>query len=53
VEVSLNSWFYGDGNTATTQNGLNNYINTGTYNAQLMVTSNMGCKDTAVCSCND
>lgn len=41
-------WFYGDGNTATTQNGLNNYINTGTYSVQLVVTSNMGCKDTTV-----
>lgn len=41
-------WFYGDGNTATTQNGLNNYVNTGTYSVQLVVTSNMGCKDTTV-----
>lgn len=43
-----NDWSYGDGNTATTQNGSNNYINTGTFNAQLIVTSNMGCKDTVI-----
>lgn len=42
------NWNYGDGNVASTQNGLNNFINTGSYNVQLMVTSNMGCKDTAV-----
>jgi gliding motility-associated-like protein len=42
-----NNWTFGDGNVAATQNGLNNYLNTGTYNVQLITTSNMGCKDTA------
>jgi gliding motility-associated-like protein len=46
--ITSNNWNYGDGNTASTQNGLNNYINNGTYNVQLIVTSNMGCKDTAI-----
>ncbi|MES2761526.1 MAG: PKD domain-containing protein [Bacteroidota bacterium] len=46
--ITSSNWNFGDGNTALTQNGLNNYISTGTYNAQLIVTSNMGCKDTAV-----
>ncbi len=41
-------WNFGDGNTANTPNGLNNYLNTGTYNAQLIVSSNMGCKDTVI-----
>ncbi len=46
--ITSNSWSYGDGNTSNTQNGLNNYINNGTYNAQLIVTSNMGCRDTMI-----
>lgn len=46
--ITSNNWTYGDGNTSNTQNGLNNYINNGTYNAQLIVTSNMGCRDTAI-----
>lgn len=46
--ITSNNWTYGDGNISNTQNGLNNYINNGTYNAQLIVTSNMGCRDTAI-----
>ena len=46
--IISSNWNYGDGSAATTQNGLNNYINTGTFNAQLIVTTNMGCKDTAM-----
>lgn len=46
--ITNNSWNYGDGNTATTQNGSNNFANTGTYNVQLIVTSNMGCTDTVI-----
>lgn len=46
--IILNNWTYGDGNLSNSQNGLNNYINNGTYNVQLIVTSNMGCKDTAI-----
>ena len=46
--ITSNGWIYGDGNTSASQNGLNNYISNGTYNAQLIVTSNMGCKDTAI-----
>lgn len=45
--IITNNWNYGDGNSSITQNGSNNYINTGTYNVQLIVTSTMGCKDTA------
>lgn len=46
--ITNNNWNYGDGNTATTVNGLNNYINTGTFNVQLVVTSNNGCTDTVM-----
>ncbi|MES2514553.1 MAG: PKD domain-containing protein [Bacteroidota bacterium] len=46
--ITSSNWSYGDGNTASSQNGSNNYINNGTYNAQLIVTSNMGCLDTAI-----
>lgn len=46
--ITSNNWSYGDGNTATTQNGSNTYANTGTFNVQLIVTSNMGCKDTVM-----
>lgn len=46
--ISSNSWMYGDGNSSSSQNGFNNYTNIGTYNVQLVVTSNMGCIDTAV-----
>jgi hypothetical protein len=34
--ITSNNWTYGEGNTASTQNGLNNYINNGTYNALLL-----------------
>ena len=46
--IAGNSWNYGDGNTSLAQNGFNNYLNTGTYNVELIITSNMGCKDTAL-----
>ena len=42
------NWNFGDGNSVSTQNGSNYYINTGSYNVQLIVTSNMGCADTAI-----
>lgn len=46
--ITSNSWSYGDGNTSSTQNGLNNFTNNGTYSVQLIATSNMGCKDTVM-----
>ncbi len=46
--ITGNSWNYGDGNTSLAQNGSNNYLNTGTYNVQLIVSSDMGCQDTAI-----
>ncbi|MES2565224.1 MAG: PKD domain-containing protein [Bacteroidota bacterium] len=46
--VTNSNWNYGDGNTSSSQNGLNYYANTGTYNVQLIVSSDMGCTDTAI-----
>jgi gliding motility-associated-like protein len=46
--IIVNNWSYGDGNTATLQNGSNVYSSTGTFSVQLTVTSNMGCKDSVV-----
>ena len=46
--IAVNNWNFGDGNTAVSLNALNNYANTGSYTVQLITTSNMGCKDTAV-----
>lgn len=46
--ILSNNWSFGDGNFATSPNGTNNYLNTGTFNVQLVVTSNVGCKDTVV-----
>ena len=38
-------WDFGDGNTSTQQNPSNTYQNPGTYNVQLVTTSNAGCVD--------
>jgi len=46
--ITDNNWSYGDGNTASTVNGLNNYASTGSFNVQLVVTSNNGCTDTVM-----
>lgn len=39
-------WSFGDGNNSTAQNPLNLYSTDGSYNTQLIVTTNLGCKDT-------
>ncbi len=46
--IVSNAWNLGDGNTATTFNASHTYANTGLYNVQLICTTNMGCKDTAL-----
>ena len=46
--ITNNNWNYGDGNTAVTQNGSNMYLNTGTFNVQLVVISSNGCTDTVM-----
>lgn len=46
--IYANNWNLGDGNTGTTSNASHTYANTGTYNVQLITTSDMGCKDTMV-----
>jgi gliding motility-associated-like protein len=38
-------WFFGDGNSATTQNTSHTYIAAGTYTVKLVVTDINGCKD--------
>lgn len=44
--IVMSNWNMGDGNTSNNLNGFNNYTNDGTYNVQLISTSNMGCRDT-------
>lgn len=39
-------WDFGDGGTSTVQHAQHSYAATGPYTVQLIVTSNMGCKDT-------
>ncbi|MES2133745.1 MAG: PKD domain-containing protein [Bacteroidota bacterium] len=46
--ITTNNWDLGDGNTGTTLNASHTYANTGSYNVQLICTTNMGCKDTAL-----
>ncbi|HOZ52620.1 MAG TPA: PKD domain-containing protein [Chitinophagaceae bacterium] len=43
------SWDYGDGNTSTGISGMNNYLNSGTYNVCCIITDTAfgGCSDTA------
>lgn len=38
-------WSFGDGNTSLTTNPIHTYASAGTYNVKLVVTSNIGCKD--------
>lgn len=44
--IYANNWNLGDGNTGTSSNATHTYANTGTYNVQLITTSDMGCRDT-------
>ncbi len=41
-------WTFGDGNTSTAQNPLNTYSAPGAYNVSLVITSEHGCKDSAL-----
>ncbi len=43
---TLWEWDFGDGNTGTTQSPSHTYINDGTFNTTMIVTSDKGCKDT-------
>lgn len=45
---TINSWQwnFGDGNSATSQNTTNTYTNFGTYTAELIIGSDVGCYDT-------
>jgi PKD repeat protein len=40
------AWTFGDGNTSSVANPSHMYAASGTYNVQLIITSNVGCKDT-------
>jgi gliding motility-associated-like protein len=42
------SWSFGDGGTSNLQNPTYNYTVAGTYHVKLIVTTNNGCKDSAV-----
>lgn len=42
------NWNFGDGGTSTQQNPVHTYTNDGTYNVQLVVTTNLGCIDTVI-----
>ncbi len=44
--IAANNWDFGNGGTATSQNAFENYAGSGSYNVQLITTSNNGCKDT-------
>ncbi len=46
--ITANNWNLGDASTATTFNTSHTYANTGTYNVELICTTNMGCKDTTM-----
>jgi gliding motility-associated-like protein len=43
--VSTWQWYFGDGNTANTQNTSHTYATAGTYTVKLIVTDINGCKD--------
>jgi gliding motility-associated-like protein len=45
-------WNFGDGATATQQNPVHNFLNTGNFNVTLISTSSTGCKDTVVKTVN-
>jgi gliding motility-associated-like protein len=46
--ISTWEWDLGDGNTDNIQNPSNTYANDGSYNATLIITTSVGCKDTVV-----
>jgi gliding motility-associated-like protein len=41
-------WAFGDGNVSNDQNPVHQYASSGSFNVQLLVTSNSGCKDSTV-----
>ncbi|MEO8405115.1 MAG: LamG-like jellyroll fold domain-containing protein, partial [Chitinophagaceae bacterium] len=43
-------WYFGDGNTAATQNTSHTYAAAGTYNVKLIITDLNGCKDSVLSS---
>jgi gliding motility-associated-like protein len=43
--ISNYDWTYGDGNSSTNENPTHNYNTENVYNAQLVITTNYGCKD--------
>lgn len=45
--ISSYAWTFGSGQSASVENPTNLYAADGTYNVQLITTSNNGCKDTA------
>jgi gliding motility-associated-like protein len=46
--ITSTLWSFGDGNTSINNNTFNNYAGIGTFSVQLICSSNMGCKDTAL-----
>ncbi len=46
--ITSTVWSFGDGNTSINTNTFNNYAGLGTFSVQLISSSNMGCKDTAL-----
>lgn len=46
--IISNQWAFGDGNSSLNTNTFNNYNSIGSFSVQLICTSNMGCKDTAL-----
>ena len=45
--IATYAWNFGDGGTATIQNPIHTYSTTGTYYPQLIITTLLGCTDTA------
>lgn len=50
--VAYWQWYFGDGNTSTTQNPIHNYNAVGNYNVKLVVTDINGCKDSIIKTIN-
>lgn len=45
IGASTWDWYFGDGNTSSSQNTGNTYLSTGLYNVSLVVTNAAGCSD--------
>lgn len=45
--IQFNQWDFGDGNNSLSINPTHTYATSGTFNASLLATSNLGCLDTA------